>query len=125
MPLGPVDVRPEERRVTLAAFLVLFGGLAAHTILENLLEEPPRGTVLALVDDLPDEERLSRIPGDSQPHDDYRGLLALMADTPSPSLRPLAAFHAAEVGCPVNAVTGLFARPVGQNGSIPEHADGR
>ena len=30
-----LDVRPEERRVTLAAFLVLFGGLAAHTLLET------------------------------------------------------------------------------------------
>ena len=30
-----LDLRPEERRVTLAAFLVLFGWLAAHTILET------------------------------------------------------------------------------------------
>ena len=32
---GLLDFRPEERRVTLAAFLVLFGWLAAHTILET------------------------------------------------------------------------------------------
>jgi AAA family ATP:ADP antiporter len=43
-----LDVRPDERRVTLAAFLVLFGGLAAHTILETgrdamfLARLPPR-----------------------------------------------------------------------------------
>jgi hypothetical protein len=29
------DVRPEERRVTAAAFLSLFGALAAHTMLET------------------------------------------------------------------------------------------
>jgi len=29
------DVRPEERLLTLAAFLVQFGVLAAHTILET------------------------------------------------------------------------------------------
>jgi ATP/ADP translocase len=30
-----LDVRPEERRLTATAFLVLFGILAAHTILET------------------------------------------------------------------------------------------
>jgi hypothetical protein len=30
-----LDVRPGERGITLASFLVLFGGLAAHTMLET------------------------------------------------------------------------------------------
>ena len=30
-----VDIRPGELRVALASFLVLFGGLAAHTMLET------------------------------------------------------------------------------------------
>ena len=36
---------------------------ASRELLENLLEEPLRGTLMALVDDLPPEERLARIPG--------------------------------------------------------------
>ena len=37
---------------------------ASRELLENLLEERLRATVMALVDDLPDEERLARIPRD-------------------------------------------------------------
>lgn len=83
---------------------------ASRELLENLLEEPLRGTLIALVDDLPPEERLARIITARVParHDDYAGLLAQMARVDSPSLRSLAAFHAAELGIEMDAVPGPF-----------------
>ena len=99
---------------------------ASRELLQNLLEEPLRGTLLALVDDLPPEERLARIPGHQQPrHDDYQGLLAQMAGVESPSLRSLAAFHAGELGFPVAAVAGPFAAVTTPPTSVLEEAHGR
>jgi hypothetical protein len=64
---------------------------ASRELLENLLEEPLRGILMALVDDLPPEERLARIPGHQEPRPDgYQDLLAQMAAVESPSLRSLA-----------------------------------
>ena len=82
---------------------------SSRELLENLLEEPLRATVMALVDDLPDEQRLTRIPGEPRVDDDYRGLLSVLVESRSSSLRSLAAFHAGEIGLPVPAVAGPFA----------------
>ena len=99
---------------------------ASRELLENLLEEPLRGILLALVDDLPPEERLARIPGHQQPrHDDYPGLLAQMAGVESPSLRSLAAFHAGELGFRVAAASGPFAAVTTPPTPVLEEANGR
>ncbi len=82
---------------------------ASRELLENLVEERLRRTVMTLVDDLPDEERLARLPGEQELVDDYRGLLNLLVEGGNPSLRSLAAFHAAEIGFDVQAVAGPFA----------------
>ena len=99
---------------------------ASRELLENLLEEPLRGTLMALVDDLPPEQRLARIPGHQPPrHDDYQGLLAQMAGVESPSLRSLAAFHAGELGFGVAAVAGPFAAATTPPTPVLEEAHGR
>jgi hypothetical protein len=99
---------------------------ASRELLENLLEEPLRTTVIALVDDLPSKERLARIPGHPPPrHDDYQGLLAKMAGVESASLRSLAAFHAGELGFAVAAVAGPFAAATTPPTPVPEEAHGR
>jgi hypothetical protein len=83
---------------------------ASRELLENLLEEPLRGTLIALVDDLPPAERLARVSGRAAARpDDYAVLLAQMTRVDSPSLRSLAAFHAGELGIAVAAVAGPFA----------------
>jgi AAA family ATP:ADP antiporter len=84
---------------------------ASRELLENLLEEPLRATVMALVDDLPDEQRLARIPGERPVDDDYGALLTLMTVAGSASLRWLAAFHAAEIGLHAASVTDPFGNP--------------
>jgi hypothetical protein len=72
---------------------------ASRELLQNLLDEPVRAAVMALVDDLPDEQRLARIPWEPGADDrDYGALLARMMDAGSSSLHSLAAFHAAELG---------------------------
>jgi hypothetical protein len=99
---------------------------ASRELLENLLEEPLRGTLLALVDDLPPEERLARIPGHQPPrHDDYQDLLAQMAGVESPSLRSLATFHAGELGFAVAAAAGPFAAVTTPPSPVLEEAHGR
>ena len=99
---------------------------ASRELLENLLEEPLRGTLVALVDDLPPKERLARIPGHQPPrHDDYQDLLAQMAGVESPSLRSLAAFHAGELGFAVAAAAGPFAAVTTPPTPVLEEAHGR
>jgi AAA family ATP:ADP antiporter len=99
---------------------------ASRELLENLLEEPLRGTLVALVDDLPPKERLARILGHQQPrHDDYQGLLAQMAGVESPSLRSLAAFHAGELGFAVAAAAGPFAAATTPPTPVLEEGHGR
>ena len=98
---------------------------ASRELLENLLEEPLRGILMALVDDLPPEERLARIPGRQQPrHDDYQDLLAQMAAVESPSLRSLATFHAGELGFAVAAAAGPFAAVTTPPSAVLEEAHG-
>jgi AAA family ATP:ADP antiporter len=95
---------------------------ASRELLENLLEEPLRATVMALVDDLPDEERLARVPGEPELDGDYRRLLTLMVEAGSSPLGSLAAFHAAENGFLVDAGGGAYAAVVGHDASEPEDA---
>ncbi len=100
---------------------------ASRELLENLLEEPLRATVLALVEDLDDEQRLARIPGERQAGgDDYRGLLIRMTSVGSPSRRSLAAFHAGELGFAVAPVAGPFTGEIREHDlHFPEQAHGR
>ena len=95
---------------------------ASRELLENLVEERLRATVTPLVDDLPDEERLARIPRDPGIDSDYPRLLTRMIAAGSPSLRSLAAFHAAEIGLRVDAVPGPFGPAAGAHSSIAEEA---
>jgi hypothetical protein len=99
---------------------------ASRELLENLLEDPLRETVTALVDELDDQQRLARLGTASkiEPADDYASLLTLMVETGSPSLRSLAAFHAREIAIPVRAVNGPFAA-AGRSALVGEHGDGR
>ncbi len=99
---------------------------ASRELLENLLEDPLRETVTALVDELDDRQRLARLGtvSESEPADDYASFLTLMLETGSPSLRSLAAFHASEIGIPVRSVNGPLAA-FGPPASVGEHADGR
>jgi AAA family ATP:ADP antiporter len=84
---------------------------ASRELLENLLQEPLRSTVMALVDDLPDEERLSRTGRDPFVEGmEYRGLLRLIVDAGGTSLGSLAAYHAAELGLEVGPVAGPIGR---------------
>jgi AAA family ATP:ADP antiporter len=97
---------------------------ASRELLENLLEGPLRETVAALVDELDDRQRLARLGtvSEIEPADDYAGVLTLMVETGSLSLRSLAAFHASEIGIPVGSVNGPLAAFV-QPASVGEHAD--
>ena len=99
---------------------------ASRELLANLLQDPLRETVTALVDELDDRQRLARLGAVSEiePADDYASLLTLMVETGSPSLRSLAVFHAREIGIPVRSVNGPRA-VVGQPASVAEHAHGR
>jgi len=82
---------------------------ASRELIEHLLSEPLRATVLALVEDLDDEQRLARVLGERQAgSNDYRELLLQMARAGSPSLRSLAAFHAAELGFTTALSAGPF-----------------
>jgi hypothetical protein len=81
---------------------------ASRELLANLLDEPLRGTVMALVDDLPDDERLARIRGGPQVDGDYGRLVGAMVNAGSASVRSLAAVHAHEVGLAVGPVAGPF-----------------
>jgi hypothetical protein len=99
---------------------------ASRELLENLLEDPLRETVTALVDELDDRQRLARLGtvSEIEPAGGYASLLTLMVETGSPSLRSLAAFHASEIGIPVRSVNGPLAA-FGQPASVGEHAHGR
>jgi len=96
---------------------------ASRELLENLLEDPLRATVMALVDELPDEQRLARIPGERPLDDDYRGLLTLMTVAGSTSLRWLAGFHAAEIGLSAAPVSDPFGDSAGLGAAVREHSE--
>ena len=97
---------------------------ASRELLENLLEEPLRSTVMALVDDLPDEERLARTAHRVRMGEhDYEGLLKHIAAVGDVSLRSLAAFHAAELGWDAAPVGGFLGdTPVHWGNAAPSRA---
>jgi hypothetical protein len=112
------DVRSIHRGLTNADPRVR---AASRELLENLVEEPLRGTLLALVDDLPPAERLERLLGAAVRHDDYERLLSEMARVDNPSLRSLAAFHAGELGLAVAAAAGPFTTPAARTAPEQNH----
>jgi ATP:ADP antiporter, AAA family len=72
---------------------------SSRELLENLIEPPLRGALLALVDDAPDAERLRRGAPLYTPRPlDYESLLALILEQPGESLRCIAAYHVGELG---------------------------
>jgi hypothetical protein len=94
---------------------------ASRELLENLVEDGLRTTVMPLVDELPDEERLARIPRRGI-DPDYPRLLTRMIAAGSSSLRSLAAFHAGEIGLRVDAVPGPFGPVEATRSSVAEEA---
>jgi ATP:ADP antiporter, AAA family len=71
----------------------------SRELIENLLAPPLRDAVLALVDDVPDEERLARAAGFQRVEvSDHDALLAALLDEPGETLRCLVAHHVAELG---------------------------
>ena len=71
----------------------------SHELLENLLEQPLRDAVLALVEDLPLGEKLSRGEAYYQPERrSYDQVLDSLLDEPSDTVRSLAAHHVGELG---------------------------
>ncbi|MGE0452410.1 MAG: Npt1/Npt2 family nucleotide transporter [Vicinamibacteria bacterium] len=71
----------------------------SRELLENLLREPLRGPVLALVDDAPEAERLRTLEPAMRPERlEYEALLAFLLEQPGETLRCLVAYHVAELG---------------------------
>jgi len=72
---------------------------SSRELLENLLAPPLRGSVLGLVDDVADERRLAILRPDlARAPIEYEALLILLRDGRRPALRPLAGYHARELG---------------------------
>src|SRR5262249_29354283 len=72
---------------------------SSRELLENLIEPPLRGALLALVDDAPDGDRLRRAAPYYAPRPlDYETLLALILEQPGESLPSIAAYHVGELG---------------------------
>jgi hypothetical protein len=70
----------------------------SHELLDNLLEAPLRGGVLALVDDVPPATRLLRGREYYRPAPlGYEDLLALLLEQTSETVRCIAAYHIAEL----------------------------
>jgi len=68
-------------------------------ILGSLLEQPLRGAVLGLVEELPDTERLAAAGSYYRPaRRSYEAQLERLLSGESPALQDFAAFHAAELG---------------------------
>ena len=67
-------------------------------LIENLVEQPLRGILLALLDDLPDSQRIRAVPANDRPRPvDYAEVLAAM-QSEGQELRSLAEHHIAELG---------------------------
>jgi HEAT repeat protein len=71
----------------------------SRELLENLIPSPLRETVVAVVDDVPDGERLRRAGAlyDARPLS-YEALLALLIEEPNETVRCLAVYHVGELG---------------------------
>lgn len=71
----------------------------SRELLENLVEPPLREPLLAMVDDLPDEQRLARAGRKDAAHSlDYEEALRALVHGTSETLSILAAYHASELG---------------------------
>ena len=82
---GLASVRKEARATSLE-------------LIENLLKEPLRAAVLGLVDDIPDDNRLSAAGTFHAPLGlDYEGLLQHMLASTSESVQDLTVFHISEL----------------------------
>jgi len=76
----------------------------SRELLENMLHPPLREAVLGLVDDLSDDQRLSRVRPDlSRVHLGYKALVDLLAAGRRQVLSSLAAYHARELGWAMDA----------------------
>jgi HEAT repeat protein len=71
----------------------------SRELLENLIRPPLREAVLAVVDDVPDQERLRRAGAlyEARPLS-YEALLALLIEEPHETVRCLAIYHVGELG---------------------------
>ncbi len=72
---------------------------SSRELLEHILEEPLRGAVLALVDDIPDADRFSSAEPlrRLEPYP-YEALLGALLDSGGETLQCLAAYHVGELG---------------------------
>jgi AAA family ATP:ADP antiporter len=72
---------------------------SSRELLEHILDEPLRGAVLALVDDIPDVERFSSAEPLRQLEPfPYEALLGALLDSGGETLQCLAAYHIGELG---------------------------
>src|SRR5262249_59051637 len=72
---------------------------SGRELLENLIEPPLRGALLALVDDAPDGDRLRRAAPYYLPQPrDYETLIGIILEQPGESLPSIAAYHVGELG---------------------------
>lgn len=71
---------------------------SSRELIENLLAQPLRGTVLAILEDLPDPERLARVPSVHLPAEVGEAeMLRQLARRPD-ELGVLARYHSTELG---------------------------
>jgi ATP:ADP antiporter, AAA family len=93
------DLRSVHRGLTNANPKVRAG---SRELLENLLASPLRESVLGLVDEVADEQRLAAVRPDlaSAPLE-YDTLVTLLAGDRRQTLRSLARYHAREIGLPI------------------------
>ncbi|MEO5731005.1 MAG: Npt1/Npt2 family nucleotide transporter [Byssovorax sp.] len=72
---------------------------SSRELLEHTLDQPLRGAVLALVDDMPDAERLSGATPFHPPEEmAYEALLGVLLESGGETIQCLAAYHVGELG---------------------------
>jgi ATP:ADP antiporter, AAA family len=72
---------------------------SSRELLEHLVEPAIREPVLALADEIGDDQRLARMRGFHSPADlSYRGLLRELLEDSSEAVRSIAAYHIGEIG---------------------------
>jgi hypothetical protein len=92
---------------------------SSQELLEDLLEPPLRGAVLALVDDIPDRQKLDRADGYHQLLGiDYETLLRSLLEKGGVGMRCLVAYHVGELRI-VNLKEDLEALPPDSGEMIP------
>jgi AAA family ATP:ADP antiporter len=89
-------------------------------LLENLLESPLRGAVLAVVEDLPDAVRVQRSgPYFRRRGRDYDGTLRELLSRGGVGTRCLVAYHVGELGIP-GLLDDLSRLPIDEGGLLPQ-----